>query len=177
MGESHTCSSWTLHSAGRKPAQCACMTLPAAAVMPFARFRMEHAVTGGAVVSLTPVCVLAADTSVGPSVATLLRLSCGLFAALSQVLKDRLPFDELALLQENRAFVLRWGAGQGRAQALPWGRPAARRGTPGSPNPCRALNLAEIELHAISYEEQQAAQDARVSSATPGTPAAIFRLI
>ncbi len=46
--------------------------------MPFAKFRVELAVKGGAA-----------------------------------VLQDRLPFDEVALLQENRAFLLRQGAGGG----------------------------------------------------------------
>ncbi|KAL4433681.1 hypothetical protein ABPG75_000122 [Micractinium tetrahymenae] len=79
-------------------------------VMPFAKFRTELALKGGAA-----------------------------------VLQDRLPFDEVALLQENKAFLL------------------------------RALQIAELEVHAVSYEQQQAAEDSRIAGATPGSPAAIYK--
>lgn len=79
-------------------------------VMPFAKFRIDIAVKGGAA-----------------------------------VLKDRLPFDEVALLQENKAFLL------------------------------RALLISEMEVHAVSFGEQQTTQDARIAAATPGSPAAIFK--
>lgn len=79
-------------------------------VMPFAKFRTELAVRGGAA-----------------------------------ALQDRLPFDEVALLQENKAFLL------------------------------RALQIGELEVHAVSYEQQQAAEDSRIAGATPGSPAAIYK--
>jgi hypothetical protein len=31
-----------------------------------------------------------------------------------------------------------------------------------------------MEVHAVSYEEQQAAQDPRITGATPGSPATIY---
>lgn len=65
---------------------------------------------------------------------------------LSQVLLDRLPFDEVALLQENSGFLL------------------------------RALGLEALEVHAVSYEQQQAeGTDAQIAGATPGSPATLFR--
>jgi len=51
--------------------------------MPFAKFRTELAVKGGAA-----------------------------------VMQDRMPFDEVALLQENKAYLLRW-AGSWHQQAAP----------------------------------------------------------
>lgn len=41
---------------------------------------------------------------------------------------------------------------------------------------CRALQIAELELHAVRFEEQQAAEDARITAATPGSPATIYKL-
>ena len=63
-----------------------------------------------------------------------------------QVLRERLPFDEVALLQENRGYLL------------------------------RALGLADLSVHAVTYEEQQAeGQHPLVAAAAPGAPAFIFQ--
>lgn len=61
------------------------------------------------------------------------------------MLRDRLAFDEVALLQENTAFVL------------------------------RALGLADLAVHAVSYEQQQGGDNAAIAGATPGSPATVFR--
>lgn len=39
---------------------------------------------------------------------------------------------------------------------------------------CRALQLADLRLHAVTYEELQAMEDSRLSSAAPGSPATVF---
>lgn len=61
------------------------------------------------------------------------------------VLQHRLPFDELALLQENKPYLL------------------------------RALKISNLSVHPVSYEEQQKAQDVRIACATPGNPAVVFQ--
>lgn len=43
------------------------------------------------------------------------------------------------------------------------------------PPACRALQIGELEVHAVSYEQQQAAEDSRIAGATPGSPAAIYK--
>ena len=72
--------------------------------------------------------------------------ACALAPACPQVLRDRLPFDEVALLRENASFLL------------------------------RSLGLEALEVHAVSYEQQQAeGADAQIAAATPGSPATLFR--
>lgn len=114
-----------------------------------------------------------------------------------QVLRDRLPFDEVALLQENSEFITRCGPcptgivdgwhpecfrlGQLILYAVPAGCPTV----PGNSRSCspacpvtpvvrRALGIGNLAVHAISYEQQQTAENAQIAGATPGNPATLF---
>lgn len=41
--------------------------------------------------------------------------------------------------------------------------------------PCRTLGVAGLHVHAVSYEHQQAAENQQIASATPGSPAAVYK--
>ena len=127
--------------------------------MPFAKFRVEMAVQG----------------------------------ASGAVLRERLAFDELALLTENLAYVQRcvralcalglcavcvqvcafdacllllWNNGSKPFLHLP----------PCRCRCCRALQLPEARVHAVTYEAAMAlAQEAPlIAAAAPGSPGAVF---
>lgn len=103
-----------------------------------------------------------------------------------QVLQDRLPFDEVALLQENGAFITRCallGGCRWRTLAHTAVLTAANVHTHCSsphlaclPTPTyRALGIANLSVHPISYEQQQTAENAHIAGATPGSPATLFQ--
>lgn len=55
--------------------------------------------------------------------------------------------------------------------------PSPPRANPPLPLPPlgRALQIGDLEVHAVSYEQQQAAGDDRIAGATPGSPAAVYK--
>lgn len=155
------------------------------AVMPFAKFRTDLAVQGGAAVRGV------AAVNCGLAMA---RITCSLARFLTGV-RGSFPPPPVACCRCCRSGcrLTRWRCcrrtrrscsgkrmrcGSACSSLVPLGSasnslkllPPARISLP-----CRALQIADIQVHAVSYEQQQSAENQQIAGATPGSPAALYK--